>query len=220
MLKIALICLMMMNIKAFANETLMVDVADSNIFILEPISHTQAQKNLGKYYTNEGYRAANFGSKNIARDLFYKACFLGDKIGCLSLNLLNAPINIDNLLLKKQECNLGVGKSCFWLFRHYANENILDSFKTDWYLEKSCRLGEIQACELKMSRFKPFITNKYQILGTKCYNLDAQSCYHLGIAHLFGRGVAKNHQLALKLLQKSCSLGFKAGCNDYIKLQR
>lgn len=194
--------------------------ADSNIIILEPLSHTKTQRELGKHYTNEGYRAANFGVKNIARDLFYKACSLGDNIGCLSLNLLNAPINADNLVLKKQECTLGVAESCFWLFRHYANDIMLDSFKTDWYLNKACNLGKLQACELKMSHFKPFITNKYQLLGNKCFKADAQSCYHLGIAHLFGKGVAKNRPFAINLLQKSCTLGFKPACNDYMKIKR
>lgn len=217
-IRIALLCFVMLNAETLIDDNL--ELKDTNIIILEPISHTNTQKILGKYYTNEGYRAANFGSKNIARDSFYRACFLGDKLGCLSLNLLNAPININNLVLKKQECHLGVGKSCFWLFRHYANENVLDSFKTDWYLEKACRLGEVKACELKMSRFKPFITNKYQMLGNKCYKFDAQSCYHLGMAHLLGKGVAKNRLLAFNLLQKSCTLGFKHACNEYIKLQK
>ena len=193
-----------------------------NIFILEPLHQTKEQRQLGAYYANEGYRAAQFGSINIARDLFYKACALGDKIGCMSLKWLNAPLNVDNLVLKKQECDLGLGESCFWLFRHYANESTLDSFKTDWYLDKACRLGEMQACELKAARFKPYITNNHQLLGNKCFKNDAQSCYTLGVAHFFGKldgkAVAQNRPYALQLIQKSCILGLKKGCEEYHRL--
>lgn len=193
-----------------------------NIFILEPINQSAEQRQLGKHYTNEAYRAARFGSMNIARDLFYKACALGDTIGCLSLSGLNAPINVDNLVAKKQECDYGVGESCFWLFRYYAGESTLDSFKTDWYLDKSCRMGVMKACELKMSYFKPYIVDNYQLLGNKCYKNDAQSCYVLGMAHYFGefygKKVAQNKHHALQLIQKSCSLGLKKGCNEYHRL--
>ena len=193
-----------------------------NIFILEPMNHSEEQKRLGRHYANEGYRAAYFGSMNIARDLFYKACALGDTIGCLSLSELNAPINVDNLVAKKQECDYGVGEACFWLFRYYAGESTMDSFKTDWYLDKSCRMGVIRACELKMARFKPYIVDNYQLLGNKCYKNDAESCYALGIAHYFGsfegKRVVQNKGYALQLIQKSCALGLKKGCNEYHRL--
>lgn len=194
-----------------------------NIFILEPIHQTPQQRQLGRYYANEGYRAALLGTKSIARDLFYKACALGDKLGCVSLNTLDSPLDIDALVLKKQECEWGTKESCFWLFRHYASASTLDSFKTDWYLDKACRLGEVRACELKMSRFKPYIVDNHQLLGNKCYKNDAQSCYTLGMAHFFGRldgkAVAQNRAYALQLIQKSCALGFKKGCSEYHRLQ-
>lgn len=194
-----------------------------NIFILEPINQSAEQKALGKRYTDEGYRAARFGSKRIARDLFYKACALGDTLGCLSLNELNAPIKVDNLVAKKQECGLGVGEACFWLFRYYAGESTLDAFKTDWYLDKACRVGVARACELKMARFKPYIVDDYQLLGNKCHKNDAQSCYALGIAHitgnLYGKKVARNQGYALKLLQKSCALGAQKACSEIIRIE-
>ncbi|MGX2982615.1 hypothetical protein [Helicobacter sp. 23-1045] len=194
-----------------------------NIFILEPLNQSAEQRALGAHYTNEGYRAASFGAQKIARDLFYKACSLGDNLGCLSLNKLNAPLGVDNLVLKKQECAYGVGESCFWLFRHYAGESTLDSFKTDWYLNKACKLGKMQACALKSERFKPYILDNYQLLGNRCFKNDAQSCYVLGVAHFLGRldgkKVAQNRTYALELLQKSCVLGAKMGCVEYHKLR-
>lgn len=195
-------------------------IISQNVFILEPINQNSAQIALGRYYTDEGLRATKFGSMHIARDLFYKACSLGDTAGCLLLNEVNAPLTINTLVLKKQECDLGMGESCFWLFRHYTGESTLDSFKTDWYLDKACRLGEVKACELKASRFKPYIMDNYQVLGNRCFKNDAQSCYALGMAHFFGKGIGKNQIYALQLIQKSCVLGFKKGCNEYHRLAR
>lgn len=193
-----------------------------NIFILEPINHSEEQKQLGRHYANEAFRAAKFGSKNIARDLFYKACALGDTTSCLSLSKLNAPIKVDNLVAKKQECDYGVGESCFWLFRHYASESSLDSFKTDWYLDKSCKMGVIKACELRTAQFKPYIVDNYQLLGNKCYKNDTESCYVLGMAHFLGNfegeKVAKNQRYGLQLIQKSCALGLKKACNEFHRL--
>lgn len=218
-----LMCLFIACIAFGADRTQEADISQ-NIFILEPLHQSAEQRQLGRHYTSEAYRAAKFGSMRIAKDLFYKACSLGDNLGCLSLNHLNAPLNIDNLMAKKHECDLGVGDSCFWLFRYYANGTTLDSFKTGWFLDKSCRLGIVNACALKMARFKPYITDNYQLLGNKCHKNDAQSCYTLGVAHFFGKldgkAVAKNRAYALQLIQKSCVLGFKKGCSEYHKFRR
>lgn len=223
--KIAMVCCaicLVFGIDNDVNNRANSEDISQHIIILEPINQSPEQKALGKYYTNEAYRATHFGSKNIARDLFYKACALGDTIGCLSLNELDAPIKVDILVAKKQECDFGVKEACFWLFRYYAGESTLDSFKTDWYLDKACRLGYMRACELKSARFKPYILDNYQLLGNKCHKNDAHACYTLGIAHytgnLAGNRIAKNQHYALKLLQKSCTLGMQKACSEYVKI--
>lgn len=237
-MKIALLCVLSASLYAqdfradFAQDF---EGAESNTWILEPTNQSAEQRRLGRYYTNEGYRAANFGAKKIARELFYKACGLGDNIGCLSLNMLNAPVQADSLVIKKQECALGIGEACFWLFQYYANDGALDVFKTDWYLDKACRAGVARACELKSARFTPFVANKYQLLENLCINNDAQSCYALGVGHIYGKIyganlsrfygdfdnliVAKNPRYGVKLLNKACALGWKGACKEIIKLK-
>ena len=226
-MRIALFCALLAGLYAE-------DLRWEEAWILEPTNQSKEQRYLGRYYTNEGYRAANFGAKKIARELFYKACGLGDDIGCLSLNLLNAPVSADKLVTKKQECAVGVGESCFWLFQYYANDGVLDKFKTDWYLDKACRVGVARACELKNAHFAPSIANKYQLLQNLCLNNDAKSCYALGVGHIYGKiyganlsriygdfsnvSIAKNPRYGAKLLKRACELGEKRACGEVIKL--
>lgn len=206
LLRILILCFINM---LFANE---------NIIILEPKNQTREQINQGRYYTNEGFRAASFGSKNIARDMFYKACSLGDDLGCRALNELKAPLKVDSLLNNKQECDYGDKEACFILFRYYSSQSVLDSFKSDWYLAKSCRLGKIEACRLQMTHFKPFINDKIQLLGNQCFYSNKEACYELGNIYLLGNGVTKNRDFALELIKKSCDLGEKRACNDYMRI--
>lgn len=237
-IKIALFCVLLAGLYAQdfrADSAQSFRGAESNTWILEPTNQSPSQKRLGRHYTNEGYRAANLGAKKIARELFYKACGLGDDVGCLSLNMLDTPTQGDNLVAKKQECALGVGEACFWLFKHYANDGALDKFKTDWYLDKACRMGVAEACALRDAHFAPFIADKYQLLSNLCLNRDAQSCYALGIAHIYGNfyganmgrfygdftnmSVAKNPRYGVSLLNKACVLGWGEACREIIKLK-
>ncbi len=98
------------------------------------------------YYRNEAFRAAGFGSKIIARDLFYKSCVLGDQLGCIALSEINVKFNIDSIITNKDKCNIGDKDACFELYKYYLNEGILDHFKISWYLSKACRLGHKEAC--------------------------------------------------------------------------
>ncbi|RDU63179.1 sel1 repeat family protein [Helicobacter sp. MIT 14-3879] len=192
--------------------------AEGNIIILEPKNQSIEQINQGKYYTNEGFRAASFGSNHIARDLFYKACSLGDDLGCRAFNEINAPLRVEKILIQKQECDFGDKDACFSLFRYYSSQSILDSFKSDWYLSKACRLGKIEACNLEVSKFKPYIQSKAHLLGNQCFYNNKNACYELGNMYLFGIEVVKNVEFAKELIKKSCDIGLKKACNDYIRI--
>lgn len=100
------------------------------------------------YYRNEAFRAAGFGAKVIARDLFYKSCVLGDQLGCLALSEINVKFNVDSIIMNKNECHFGDKDACFKLYKYYLNEGILDQFKISWYLSKACQLGHKEACEI------------------------------------------------------------------------
>ncbi|MDE6886117.1 MAG: hypothetical protein K2P17_03670 [Helicobacteraceae bacterium] len=183
-------------------------------------NHFQSQKEAfsGAYYTNEAFRAAAFGAKNIARDLFFKACVFGDNLGCRALNEINAPLKTERLFLDKQECDFGDKEACFKIFRYYQSEPTLDSFKMNYYLSKACRLGKSEACKLESKHIQPFLQDKRQLLGNACFKSDAKACYELGNIYLFGKGVVKNVSYAKDMIKKSCDIGLKKACVDYIRI--
>ena len=115
--------------------------------LLQP-NNNQNIRNDAAYSRNEAFRAAGFGSKIIARDLFYKSCVLGDKLACIALSEINVKFNIDSILTNKDKCHFGDKDACFELYNYYLNEGILDHFKISWYLSKACKLGHKQACNI------------------------------------------------------------------------
>lgn len=191
--------------------------ANEDIFIKPPYKANFSHNN-ATYFTNEGFRAASFGSMKIARDLFYKACVLGDDLGCLALNNINSNINVESIVIAKNECDLGDKDACFKLYRHYSTETMLDDFKAKWYLSKSCRLGNSEACNIELSNIAPFIQNKRQLLNEQCFYNDGFSCYKLADIYLFGKGVVKNIDFAKNLLKKSCENRYQRACVKYIEI--
>lgn len=187
-----------------------------SLFCLEAKFYAES----GKYYTNEGFRAAAFGAKSLARDLFYKACILGDNVGCYALNEINAPLKAESSFINKQECSFGDKDACFAMFEYYINEFSLDSFKANWYLSKACRLGKIEACELESKRIKPFIKDRRELLTQACFYNDARACYELGNIYLYAKGVTRNIAYAKDMMKKACKLGLKNACADFVWLMR
>ena len=168
-----------------------------------------------QYFTNEGFRAAMFGVDKIAKSLFYKACVMGDELACLSFN------NISN---KKLDSKADIGRNYssnieyFKKYKSSLREDILDDFKVKWYLSKSCRLGNTEACILESLRIRPYIHNDRQELGNACNYNYAKACYELANIYLFGIDITRNVSLAINLMKKSCNIGFNRACIDYIML--
>lgn len=171
-----------------------------------------------RYFTNEGFRAAALGSKNIARDLFYKACIMGDDVSCMALNELKVPLSVDKIIIAKQECGCGIAQSCLSLYRYYANDAVLDTYTASWFLSKACRLGSYEACKLEFAKIPAYINNERQSLTNECYYNDSLSCYKLANIYIFGRGVVRNIGFAKDLLKRSCELGQKKACTMYIEI--
>ncbi|RAX51376.1 hypothetical protein CCY99_09185 [Helicobacter sp. 16-1353] len=192
--------------------------ANETIFFIKPPYKANFPHNNAKYFTNEGFRAISFGSKKIARDLFYKACVLGDDLGCVALNNINANLKVESTVIAKSECDLGDKDACFKLYKYYSTETMLDDFKAQWYLSKSCRLGNSEACNIELSNVKPFIHNERQLLNEQCFYNDAFSCYKLANIYIFGKGVVKNAEFAKTLLKKSCENGLQKACVKYIEI--
>lgn len=192
-------------------------ISDDNYDIRPPF-RLSAPTPEAQYFTNEGFRASFVGSKRIARDLFYKACLLGDDLGCLAFNEIKAPLKIKDNFISHEACNLGDSHACFKLYEYYLHENIPDNFSATWYLSKACRLGNTLACKVEISKIRPLISSKRQILNNKCFLKDANSCFALANIYLLGDGVQKNFSFAKELIAKSCNLGFKKACIEYIKI--
>lgn len=171
-----------------------------------------------QYFTNEGFRASFVGSRKIARDLFYRACLLGDDLGCLAFNEIKMPLKIKDNFNNYEACNFGDAISCFRLYEYYISENIPDRFSANWYLAKSCRLGNAIACKIEISKFKALVISKRQLLNNKCNLKNARACFELANMYLSGNGVQKNFIFARELIAKSCNLGLKQACMEYIKI--
>lgn len=173
-----------------------------------------------RFFTNEAFRAATFGANKIARDLFYRACVLGDELGCVGLNAIHAPQGLESRFIAKDECDLGAAEACFKIYRYYATETTLDDFKARWYLAKACRLGHSEACALELSMPRDFIASSRQLLNEECFRNNAFACYKLADIYLFGRGVAHNRAFARDLLKKSCQNGYFRACQIYMQIQK
>lgn len=198
--------------KLFFNNSKFIDTnIDANSFYRLSNPSVEA-----RYFTNEGFRAIKFGLHKIAKNLFYKACVKGDDLGCLSFNEISLS-SADYINSSIYKCNIGDSDACFSMHKKHLNDEILDYFKINWYLSKSCKLGNLEACLLEALKIKPYIDDR-QILGNACFYNNAEACYKLSTIYLFGKGIPKNIDFATKLIKKSCSMGFKKACINYMML--
>lgn len=169
-----------------------------------------------QYFTNEGFRAAKFGANKIAKTLFYKACVMGDELACTLFNDMSNK-KLDSKAYMNSNCLVN-NLDCFNRYKHYLEEDILDDFKIKWYLSNSCKAGSVEACILEALNIRPYINNYRQELGNACNYNYAQACYKLAHIYLFGKNTKRNVPFAINLMKKSCNIGFKRACIDYMML--
>lgn len=169
-----------------------------------------------QYFTNEGFRAAKFGANKFAKTLFYKACIMGDELACVMFNDMSGK-KLDSMSNMNDNCALN-STECFKKYGSYLKEDILDDFKIKWYLSKSCKLGSMEACILESLKIRPYVYDRRQELANACNYDYAQACYKLAHIYLFGKDTTRNIKLAISLMKKSCNIGFKKACVDYIML--
>lgn len=183
----------------------------SSDLLIPPPYKMQSPHDDSSYFIDEGFRAKAFGADKIARNMFYKACVKGSDLGCVALNHQHINAESKNI---KDKCDLGDKNACFSLYQYYSAESLFDSFKVKWYLGKSCKLGHKNACEIESNT----LPSPQQKLNEECFYNNPISCYKLADMYIFGRGVAKNINVAKQLLRKSCQNGLQMACENYMKI--
>lgn len=112
-----------------------------------------------------------------------------------------------------QKCAAGNASACYWLANE-LNDDQGGHQAAEALFQRSCTLGIMSGCTNRAAGMlalgtKDAATEKCaaQTFSTACASDDPWGCTMYGSLLIEGKGVAKNEELALEVLAKSCKYG-------------